>query len=257
MVAPLGNALFTITTGLAATTKLRQVLLRPVDMAPGEWPPWTNEQAPGTGQELAFQFWPESLSDTKSSEWTARMIPGGSHPLYQWASGGERALSFTAIFATDTEPDAQDLRSVDQYESMRAQQSRFDLGGGPNFRQRDMDLRSAVAWLRWFMYPSYGASGADIRAYEPAKCLLTFPNTGLGYAAEGEGTGVSDSVLCAMRQCDVTYQAWFPSGHPRLIEVSLSFVELVQSGERVAFQGRKQSWNHARVAGSYRLPRET
>lgn len=52
---------------------------------------------------LSFQYFPETLSDTKAVNYSRKNIPGGSHPLYQWISGGERIISFTAHFSCDTD----------------------------------------------------------------------------------------------------------------------------------------------------------
>jgi hypothetical protein len=95
------------------------------------------------------------------------------------------------------------------------------------------------------MYPSYaGSSGGDsLRAFEPAKVLLVMPNTNLGY----DGT---DYVRCVMKTCSVTYQAWFPSGFPRVIEVALEFAEVIQSSERIRFHDRN-AMGRARNISSY------
>lgn len=215
--------------------RLMKAFLQPVDLAPDERLPWAQsdtDQGP-----IAFQYWPDSISDSKSSEWSSRQIPGGSHPLYQWASGGERTLSFTAIFTTDTEPDESALAGqggarTDAYAAMNDPYSigRSQPLSGLEIGTRDLDLRTAVSWLRWFMYPYYTPDNGG-RAYEPAKALLVMPNSGIGYDG-------SDYVLCVMTQCDVTYEASFPSGFPRVIEVSLGFSEVVQQAGRVQFHSR-------------------
>lgn len=209
---------------------LNQAFIQPEDLAPGERPPWA------TGGEassaIAFQYWPETISDSRGSEWNPKPVPGGSHPIYQWSTGSERRISFTAIFTTDTEPDNNLLNlttsEVDNRNPYSPQQevplSGVELG------TRDLDLRAVVSWLRWYTYPSYGLQ--DIRVYEPAKCILVMPNMGLNYDG-------SDYLLTVMTQCDVTYEACFPNGFPRIIEVSLEFAEVVQSAQRIRFQDRK------------------
>lgn len=235
-------------TSLGHKSRLQRCYLVAQDLPVGETPPWGDEG-------IAFQYWPESLSDNRTSDWTPRNIPGGSHPIYQWTHGGERAFSFTSIFTTDTNPGddlgigTQDrIVAGDPYDDVKDKPLSGLVTQGET--PRDIDLRSVVSWLRWFTYPSYdGASGGNsLRVHEPAKCLLVMPNTNLGYDG-------SDFILCVMRSCQVTYQAWFPNGFPRIIEVGLEFAEVVQSGDRVAFQDRK-SMSRASHISSY-LSRNT
>lgn len=222
--------ILTSLTNIAHAPKLESCFLQPLDMAPnGEKAPWQDNA--GGPSAVRFQYWPESLQDVRASEWNPRNIPGGSHPIYQWTHGGERNISFTAIFTTDTDPGHHNLLNEDAYRDARTEPlNGLDIG------DRDVDLRAVVSWLRWYTYPAYEDDGSKV--YEPAKCLLVMPNTKLGHSG-------LDHVTCVMTQCDVTYQAWFVNGFPRVIEVSLSFAEVVQSGRRVAFHDRR----HMRQAG--------
>jgi hypothetical protein len=218
--------------------RMAQAYLQPVDLAPNETPPWSLTEE---GSAIAFQYWPESIQDSKGSEWNPRNIPGGSHPIYQWTHGGERRISFTAVFMTDTAPEERLLEFTDglfeasftkqNFSSPYSVQADVPLNG-LELGKRDVDLRSVVSRLRWFTYPTYGSEPNDLRVYEPAKCLLVLPHTRLGYNGE-------DHVTCVMTQCDVTYEAWFPSGFPRIIEVALEFAEVVQSSQQVRFHDRK------------------
>lgn len=45
---------------------------------------------------------PESLEDSKTSNWVANNIPGQSDPIYQWVSGGARTITFDALVTKDT-----------------------------------------------------------------------------------------------------------------------------------------------------------
>lgn len=221
---------------------MAQAFLQPVDIAPGENVPWIggspHQQAHGGERSsrrnqgaIAFQYWPESLSDTKGGGWNSKSVSGGSHPLYRWGSGGERALSFTAVFTTDTAPDTRLSEGVN-LANTHAYSNQVDMPlNGMEIGTYDLDPRVMVSWLRWFMYPTYGADGAQ-PAYDPAKALLVMPNSGIGHS------GV-DYVLTVMTQCDVTYAQWFESGVPRIVEVALSFAEVVQEAARVRFHDRR------------------
>jgi hypothetical protein len=227
-----GNILSALTQ-FPQEDKLARAYLQPIDLAPGELPPWSTHLA---GSAIAFQYWPESIQDSRSVEWNPRNIPGGSHPIYQWTHGGERRISFTSVFTTDTAP-AEELLAATRADIVGFEQrSPYALQAdvplsGLEIGKRDIDLRVVVAWLRWFTYPTYG-TGDDLRAYEPAKALLVLPNTKLGH----NGT---DYIVTVMTQCDITYEAWFPSGFPRIMEVSLEFAEVVQTSQRVRFHDRK------------------
>ena len=224
-MAALPENLLTSLTNLSHGPRLAKCFLQPLDMKDGERPPWAPK---GGSTAVAFQYWPESLQDSRASEWNPMNIPGGSHPIYQWTHGGERNLSLTAVFTTDTDPGAEALLNKDPYREARsAPLNGLVLG------ERDVDLTSVVSWLRWFTYPAYEADSNKV--YEPAKCLLVMPNTRLAHNGQ-------DYITCVMTQCDVTYQAWFVNGFPRIIEVSLAFAEVVQSGRRVAFHNRNDMY---------------
>ncbi len=228
-----------ITQALNVTheTRFAQALIGAADLSGDETLPWAidnpdpSTQLSGTDlgdisvtkSFLALQYWPESLNDNRGAEWNPRMIPGGSHPIYQWTHGGERRISFTVCFTTDTAPTDESAGQPDPYADM-------SLLTNIQKGSRDMDIRAAISWLRYFTYPLYGR-GADLRAFEPPKVILVFPNSGMGHDG-------SDYIVCVMTQCDVTYEAWFPNGVPRMVELSLEFAETVQAAGRVRFHDR-------------------
>lgn len=245
---PLPANIMSSVTSFGSRPRLAECILQPIDLAPHErtsGPPWGN----GANSAIRFQYWPETLTDSKGSEWNPKPVPGGSHPIYQWSSGGERTFAFVAVFTTDTAPDSTAMgvvASVADFpgEAIRSPylvQDRQPLNG-LELGVRDVDIRSAVSWLRWFTYPTYGEN-AQQRAYEPAKALLVMPNTALGH------TGI-DWVTVIMTGCDVTYEAWFASGFPRIVEVTLEFKETVQEGESVRFHDRND-FGFARIIGSF------
>lgn len=45
---------------------------------------------------IEFQYNPAQIQDDKSTEYAALAVHGRSHPLYQFSSGSERLISFTA-----------------------------------------------------------------------------------------------------------------------------------------------------------------
>lgn len=241
----LPDNILTALTNVPHTPKLAKAYIQPLDMAPDERPPWNSRGGEG-GDAIAFQYWPETIQDSRGSEWSPKTIPGGSHPIYQWTNGGERRISFTAMFTTDTAPQERFLSDVNEGSRPAGailEAGSLDGSGDPYTTQqgvnlnglslgsRDVDLRAVVSWLRWYTYPYY-TEGDGWKAYEPPKCLLVMPNMGLGYLGY-------DHVTSVLTQCDVTYEACFETGFPRLIEVSLEFAEVVQQGNRVQFHNRR------------------
>jgi len=181
---------------------------------------------PDTGTALRFQYFPETLSDTKAVNWTPREVPGASLPIYSWISSGERTLSFTAVFSSDV-----DLVTVEENKGFGASDITTRLKA-IQAEDRNVDIRAAVLWLRAFMLPTYGTEGplGIPAATAPPRLLLVLPRSGLGTAGGAYSTGnTPDDVQCIMTQCDVSYEAWFPSGLPRIATVALAFAQVAQN----------------------------
>lgn len=198
---------------------------------------------PGRNRILHLQYFPETLSDTKAVNWTQKEIPGGSLPLYQWVSSGERLVSFTAYFSCDVDLlAAGEAGARDLLRRLRA------LG---NEDWRSVDIRSAVAWLRRFLLPTYGGAndtGGEL-TFAPRKLRLSVPGSGIGVAGGVASSGGAvidpDSVTCVMTQCDVTYEGFFPSGLPRLASVALAFAQVAQLAGQVFFPHRTEEMENA------------
>jgi len=192
-----------------------------------------NRATEGDDGRMAFQYWPESISDTKAINYQQKDIPGGSLPLYQWISGGERLLTFTAIFTTDVDliANQSSFLQIGEDNSMSERLTASGVGS------RNVDIRAAVAWLRQYLLPSYEgsstATGGRILTNAPSKLRLLLPNSGIGLAG-GDSVSV-DSVRCVMTQCDVTHEVFFPSGLPRITTVSLAFAQVAQDGGHITF----------------------
>lgn len=194
-----------------------------------------SDDSPVAGSAQVFQYYPESLSDTKAVNYQQKEIFGGSLPLYQFVAGGERVISFTATFTCDV-----DLLAADDNSAGNGTFARLKAAG---MQRRNPDIRSAITWLRRFILPSYDVS-ADIAVsstplvYAPSKLILSLPGTGIGFAGGDDGLSGEDSVPCIMTQCDVTYDALFPSGLPRLVTVQLAFAQIGQLKGQVTFPSR-------------------
>lgn len=190
---------------------------------------------------IAFQYFPETLTDTKAVNYQRKDIPGASLPIYQWVSSGERAISFQAVFTTDTDIADSRGQNDENQEARQKQQGVLD---------RNVDIRSALAWLRRFTLPMYASeqgAGSELGvplSKAPPRALLVLKNSGIGLrggnAASHSKFDSQDSMLCLMTQCDVTDEAYFPNGVPRISTVSLTFVEIGQLNGLVSFPGRSE-----------------
>lgn len=200
---------------------------------------------------LHFQYFPESISDSKSVNWSPKEIPGGSLPLYQWISSGERSISFQAVFTTDIDFSLEGAKALVNASVTAARSVK------PASDSRNVDIRTAVMWLRRFMMPRYAgnvATGAPLTS-APRKLQLVMPGTGIGWAGGG-GVGGAGGVHCGqhyltavMTACEVEWVQFFPSGFPRIATVQLSFAQVAQFKGRVEFPAPDDDFD-GRIIGS-------
>jgi hypothetical protein len=186
-----------------------------------------------------FQYWPEEITDNKQSNWETKNIPGLSHPIYQWISGGGRELAFTAIFTRDrvlTPTEKAALENSEQGLTLFNNNGGLNFTGNFNVIQFDpynVDIPSALAWLRQFIYPNYGGnSNTGARSKPPAKLILGLP--GMRINPHPSYYLHADEMVCFMTQCDVNINGFFNDGTPRIAKVALQFTETMQ------YQGRVQ-----------------
>ena len=197
---------------------------------------------PDTAQ--AFQYFPETISDNKAVNWQTKEIPGGSLPIYQWVASGERTVSFTAQFSSDI-----DIVLLGETGAINIQLAKTRLKN-TGTEERNVDVRSAVAWLRQYMLPSYDSVGQ--RTIPPPKLKLRLPQSGIGLAG-GDSLATSqdaDVILCVMTSCDVTWEKFFATGNPRLASVSLAFAQIPQYQGVVSFPHRSKAMTAATNDGT-------
>jgi hypothetical protein len=194
---------------------------------------------------LYFQYWPQSLTDDYQVEYAEHAIPGGSHPLYQWVGGRGRTLSFESVFTSEL-----NLKRGGTFGLLGGLDGGSSAANIANSVANSLvpstiytvDVAAALARLRSWMMPKYGAGGRLGETDPPKILTLVFPNTKLG----GKGGALSDSVTVILRSAPITYEAWFPDGSPRVATVALTFNEIVQtpsgsgqnSSTKVEFIGR-------------------
>lgn len=215
----------------------------------------------GVPQYRRFQYFPESIADTKQVSYQTKEVPGGSLPLYQYTGSGERTISFTVYFATDVDhlvaqsspdfdvPDGgwqgdmrlevgSALREGSVTGKVEGAQARMRAAG---HESRNPYIPGALIWLRRFTLPRYGQNsevGVPITT-PPRKLLLHFTGSNLeALGGSGGFTAVGGGILAIMTQCDINIEALFPSGNIRVASVSLAFAEVAQRGGVVKFPHR-------------------
>jgi len=188
-----------------------------------------------------LQYFPQTISDQKATNYQTKVIPGLSHPLYQWTSGGPRTISFQAVFSRDrtyTDDEKSSIRSPGPTSSLGVQAQRaagrasFQWGqSGIKDESRNVDIPSAIAYLRSFLDPEYSTNGQDTsstvpdRPHPPRKMILGLPGMRINW---GVPSLPADEMYSIMTQCDVNYDGFFPDGSPRMARVDLSFAEIIQ-----------------------------
>lgn len=194
---------------------------------------------------LILQFFPESIQDSYQTNWNNKQVPGGSHPLYFWESGGPRTISFTIILARES------LKSISQANAAAAVTNGFSSLGGDasdsmpaekyikKIDNYNIDINEAVRWLRSQMRPRYIDNNGVRMVKPPNKLKLVFEK---GASSIGDGlligpTGNERIIDCILNSCEVTYTKLHMDGTPRYVTVDVSFDEVVQNETGIVFQG--------------------
>jgi hypothetical protein len=145
---------------------------------------------------IFFQFFPESISDSRSVNIGEVSMPLMPNPLPGLVSSSPRNISFEAVFA----------------------QEKWAGEGNDNFKwdKHNFNVGIALQVLRSFCYP--------MGAYTPLPqpLMLNLPGTRIGIdQAETRG----DTVFCLLKDYNATRKAFFPDGSIRVASVHLSFQE--------------------------------
>jgi hypothetical protein len=190
--------------GLISSSVPRTAYVWP-EMKPGPFV----RPTPGDDEIFAFQYWPETLTDTEAPDYAEKKVPGASHPLYQWTGGTGRDIVFTAHFTAEVDISTDSSFPVSLTEVQLLPSGRYTV-----------DVRAAVARLKSYLRGDYPDASANQAAHPPKRLYLVLENTRLG--------GDRDEILVILRQAPVVYQSWFANGAPRIVEVSCTFSECVQ-----------------------------
>jgi hypothetical protein len=202
-----------------------------------------------TAAPRAFQYYPETISDSKGVDYKSKDITGGSHPIYQWINSGARRISFEATFSSEEAPPfdggfvsnlAQSVQNIGATVSGIVKNpvaaAIGAIKGKDSSARWSVDVAAAIAWLRSMTYPVYARNNRV--SLPPPKLLLVLPNSGITSGVGGGQATPDGTVPVIMTDCSVTYEAFFRTGHPRVATVALEFLEIIQVGKSWGFVSR-------------------
>jgi hypothetical protein len=122
-----------------------------------------------TDSMQSFQYFPETITDSRSVNWIEKNVVGGSHPIYQWTYGSARTIGFEAVFTNEIAPTPFNLppnssvaSSIESLGTVAGSVAKNPLGTtlalakGSNPSYYSVNIPAAIAWLRALTYPLYG-----------------------------------------------------------------------------------------------------
>lgn len=193
--------------GFGASSKLETMSIAPLHPRTGKL----------LDDEVAFQFWPETIQDDIEIGWDFKEIAGASHSLAEWTSNGGRSLSFevpivrTMLYPND-QPSFAGLRADPQE-------------GLHEMRRYNENVEGFIRYMRAMCYP-IEENGVVI---SPPFVALHCPNMRLNE----DGT---DLFYCVMTDCSITYERLFNNGTISVAKMSLGFKQIVQVKDGEPYQ---------------------
>lgn len=235
---------------------------------------------------MRLQYWPETLDYTRGSiGWEEKQIPGSSHPLQSWTGNGAPTVSFDATFTEDTDPgyslekgvfdnvatkaENDPNREYAQSVNINAAMAWFAACSNPLYSQNSdgpsqtpVKPPPIIQLVPEISEPVQKAQG------QPSQTSSFGPDTdSLGQRNNGEVSsgnndravstrGVSISHLAerdfygVLKDFTVTYEKFFPSGHPRIAKVAITLTEIIQLGDVILPHDRR---DNVKIAKQYRF----
>jgi hypothetical protein len=190
-----------------------------------------------------FLLNPDTLSDTKPSNWVAHQVPGQAAPVYQWVSGGPRIVSFEALVTKDIrefpfdvspDPNPQELLAGAVLNVIGSIASSLlgvalpplsgllsgDAGSGTG---RELSIAKTLDFYRTLQKPRYDKEG-KLEA-SPPLVVLYFGDT-LGEEPNTPQDKIDKySQLWTLTNLDIKITKWLPNLSPMEAMVSFQFAE--------------------------------
>jgi len=170
--------------------------------------------------ERRFQWWPASLTDSIAIGWSEKTLPGASHGIMQWTANGGRTISFQLKLSREMKYEDDIL-----------------INGPPTARaipltdirqkQENLNIPLYLRYIRAYCYPEYNGGIAE----PPVVAVVNIPGSEI--SEDGD-----DFFFGVMTNCDVNYLKAFPNGKPRLVDVSVSFRQVVQGPGGIKWKSR-------------------
>jgi hypothetical protein len=135
-----------------------------------------------------FIYNPNEFEDAKETDWGAGKVPGASHPVYAFAAGGERLITFDLFIDGD-------------------RQKR------PSFVKNGLiDISDEIRWYQSLLYPvSYASMSGKVN---PATVVFTYGS-------------MWRSVSCIVRKANVKINYFSSGGTPIRATISMALAEVV------------------------------
>jgi len=169
---------------------------------------------------LFFQFFPETIVDSRSANVSEVNIPFFSNPMPTFSSASPRIISFSADFAQE------------KWAVQSSQQLDAGLGNDIAFWDKhNFNVGLALQALRSLTYP-VAVNGLMY----PLPLYLSLPGTRIGIdRVAGSGALINSSILCFMKSYSSTRKSFFPDGVPRIGSIQMDFQEFANLDERMTF----------------------
>jgi len=165
-------------------------------MAFGETPTPTRGHitVPDRGLSQGFMFNPANVSDNKGVNYGTVNVPGASHPVYQYGSGGERIISFQIYLDGD-----------------RGRFGREETG------RQTLSIRNDINFYQSLLYPAeFDTLGFE--AVYPPIVLFTFGP-------------MFNNIPCIVKAAPYTVTYWTPGLEPVRATINLTLGEQVEESQ--------------------------
>lgn len=164
-----------------------------------------DEGTPTSGMD--FQFLPERLNDSKSSDWTNKDYPGGSNPLLLFGGGGERTITMPIVWYCEDRPSDLFGRKMPITKLMEE---------GP----WAVNAMARASFMRGLTYPRWDPVGLVWKC--PPFCVFECPGVDLDMLTPAQ------SLPVFLKEASIEIVSCFPDGVPRVIKQDLTMAERIQ-----------------------------